>query len=90
MSLVLGIDPASITGYALLDDGKLIDYGSITSSFTDIGQRLNFIADETARLLERIKPDYIAIENTIYVINITRHRLVPVGKKITKLLFNQV
>ena len=63
---ILGIDPASTTGWCILDDEKLTDYGviKVDSSF-DLAQRLNFIAIEMSRLVNKFKPDNVACEDLI-------------------------
>ncbi len=63
---ILGLDPASTTGWSLIEDDRIIDYGTIiTNSTMHIGQRLNYIALELDRLLEKTKPDMIAIEDVL-------------------------
>lgn len=65
--LILGLDPASTTGYAVIrgdsDSVELIEFGQIVcqSSFT-LPQKLNFIHTCLQNLLTRIKPDVCAIE----------------------------
>jgi len=63
---ILGVDPASTTGWALIEDGDLVDYGSIavTSKMT-LPQKLNFISQQYEMLLNRLNPDLIAIEEQI-------------------------
>lgn len=63
---ILGIDPASTTGWGLIEDGKLIEFGSIsTTSKMSLPQKLNFISNQFQMLLNRLNPDIIAIEDII-------------------------
>ena len=65
---VLGIDPGlQVCGYACLETGedkeKLIEAGVIrTAGGSAIEQKLNRIAEDTELLLERFKPDVVAVE----------------------------
>ena len=65
---ILGLDPASNTGWSLLDDGKLADFGviSVTPQMT-LPQKLNFVSTQIQSLLNRLNPDLIAIEDTVMV-----------------------
>jgi Holliday junction resolvasome RuvABC endonuclease subunit len=64
---IIGIDPASSAGYAILDcnrDGaKFVEGGQITcqSDFT-LPQKLNFIHTYLQNIFERVKPNVCAIE----------------------------
>jgi len=63
---ILAFDPASVTGWSLIDDKKIIQYGTIiTNNKMSIGERLNYIAYEVDKILDKIKPDIIAIEDTL-------------------------
>ena len=64
MSKLLALDQASrITGYAVFDGDKLIDYGKITANDNDIGQRLVFIRDEVNKLINYHNIDEIVLED---------------------------
>lgn len=69
---ILGLDPATRTGWALVDYTKaeLEEFGRIQcpQDFT-LPQKLNFFHVEVTRLLERLKPDYMAIEDVILAIS---------------------
>jgi len=63
---ILAFDPASTTGWSLINDNKLEQYGTIiTSSKMKIGERLNFIADNVDKILLQTKPDIVGIEDTL-------------------------
>jgi crossover junction endodeoxyribonuclease RuvC len=65
---ILGIDPGLQTcGYALVDsDGSsdtLIEAGTVqTDSDAPLEARLNLIANDIESLLERFRPDFVAVE----------------------------
>ncbi len=69
---ILGIDP----GYAIVGVGvveyegnkfKVIDYGAITTNADeDMFDRLKKIYDEAEALIERLKPDMLAIEELFF------------------------
>ena len=63
---ILGIDPASTTGWSLLEENKLQDFGSIQcpSSFST-PMRMKFYYDEIKRLIQRTNPEYCSIEDAI-------------------------
>lgn len=66
----MGIDPATVCGFSLLEDGKLVEYGQIICppTFT-MPQSLNYYHHEFSRLIQRLNPDYIAIEDVILAIS---------------------
>lgn len=74
---ILGIDSSSkSTGWALIEDRKLIEYGKINP--TDISsycQKLNLFYVEISKIFERFKPDKIAIEETVFVRNLKSFRV---------------
>ena len=80
---ILGLDPASTTGYGIIDIDetgiKLQNFGVITSTFTDIGQRLNYLAGRVSNLVETFRPDEVAIEDTIMGISGVR-TLITLGR----------
>lgn len=69
---IIGLDCSTKTGYAVIDNGKLTEYGLIKSDdfpnefMEDIKllKRAEFQAMEMAALLEKINPDLIVIEQT--------------------------
>ena len=68
--IILGFDPATTTGWSVLDDGLLVDYGSICpSSKLSLPQKLSFYHNEATRLFNRYKPDYVAMEDVILAIS---------------------
>lgn len=80
---IIGLDPASTTGYGILDVNesgiKLQNFGTIISSFTNIGQRLNYLAGRISNLIETFPTDQIAIEDTIMGISGVR-TLITLGR----------
>ncbi len=77
MSRILGIDPGlAIVGYGVIDSqGKVnntIDYGVIrTPKDESLPTRLAMIYEATCELLDKFKPDEIAIEELFFNTNIT-------------------
>ncbi len=73
---VLGIDPGYATvGYGILDwDGRhfsLVGYGAVTTApGIDISLRLCEIHNDITELIERFKPDEIAIEELFFNTNV--------------------
>ena len=85
--LSLGIDPGTATiGYGLvseLNDGSLqaIAYGVISTSPKDpMWQRLQIIHDTLKDIIEKFKPDRIAIEELFFAKNITTALTVAQGR----------
>jgi len=85
--LSLGIDPGTATiGYGLvseLNDGSLqaIAYGVITTSPKDpMWRRLHIIHDTLKDIIEKFKPDRIAIEELFFAKNITTDLTVAQGR----------
>jgi len=75
---ILGIDPGyAIVGYGVIDkdkSGKLtvIDYGAInTPKEEDFPVRLAMIQDGMTELMEKFKPDAVAVEELFFNQNIT-------------------
>ncbi len=75
--IILGIDPGlAIVGWGVIesDRGKIrpLGYGSITTpAHTSIESRLFTIAEDLERLIEKYRPDEIAIEELFFTNNIT-------------------
>ena len=63
---VLGLDIASTTGWSVIEDGSLIDYGSIiVDGRMDLPQRLHYFQLELTRVIQRFNPDYCYIEDVL-------------------------
>ncbi len=75
--IVIGIDPGyERCGFAVLESingqAKLLNYGTIkTAPKTEFITRQAEIADDFASLLDRYKPEMLAIEDLFFVQNIT-------------------
>ena len=75
--VILGIDPGlAIVGWGVIESvrGKLrpIAYGAITTpAHTDIEKRLVMIRDDLRQIIEKYKPDEMAIEELFFNTNIT-------------------
>ena len=74
---VLGIDPGFATiGFGVLEadrgNCKLLQYGTITTpAGMDFSKRLQMIYDDMNVLLDRFKPDVVAIEELFWGHNVT-------------------
>ena len=72
---ILGIDPGyAIVGYGVLDylsnHFGIVDFGAITTpAGMDFGRRLEIIYDEMQVLIEKTKPEAMAIEKLFYNTN---------------------
>lgn len=70
--IILGIDPGyAIVGYGVLEYSnnkfKVIEYGAITTdSKTDMFDRFKSIYDDIFDVMERTKPDFMAIEELFF------------------------
>ncbi len=70
--IILGIDPGyAIVGYGVLEYSnnkfKVIEYGAITTdSKTDMFDRFKSIYDDICEVMERTKPDFMAIEELFF------------------------
>lgn len=73
---ILGIDPGiAIVGFGILDyDGvnfKVVDYGAITTpAHTPVTERLKMIYDDLAYVIEKYKPEQMAIEELFFNNNV--------------------
>jgi len=73
---ILGIDPGSrITGYGVIETGKRVlsslGYGQITPPKNAVlSECLQAIYDDLTMLVERVRPDAIAIEDVFYGKNV--------------------
>ena len=74
---ILGIDPGlAIVGYGVIDcergKSKVVDYGVInTPKEEKLPARLHIIYDSLAALIDKFKPDCMAIEELFFTKNIT-------------------
>ena len=74
---ILGIDPGiAIVGFGVIEydnmNFKVIDYGAITSpAHTPVPSRLKMIYDDLTYVIEKYKPDEMAIEELFFNTNIT-------------------
>ena len=72
----MGLDPGVVnTGYAVIDFKEkapvILDYGCIrTQSTTEFAVRLKYIYDNLVRIIQKHKPDSLALEEVIYVKNV--------------------
>ena len=81
--VILGIDPGyGIIGYGVIDTEKpdmVVDYGTITTPKEDsIPVRLESIEKSLKYILEKFKPDVVAIEELFYFKNQTT--IIPVAQ----------
>ena len=62
---ILSFDQASAkSGFALFDDGKLVDHGVIAVKEKDASLKLNIMFAEIAKKIEENAPDLVIIEGT--------------------------
>jgi crossover junction endodeoxyribonuclease RuvC len=79
--IILGVDPGSQrTGYGAIEtDGRrhrLLEQGALVlPSRRELSARLSFIHLGVARLIERLRPDVLAVEDIFHAVN-TRSALV--------------
>ena len=79
--IILGVDPGSLrTGYGAIEtDGRrhrLLEQGALTPpARRALPERLSFVHVGLARLIERIRPDALAVEDVFHAVN-TRSALV--------------
>ncbi len=82
--IILGIDPGLATiGYGVIEKNncgiKVIDYGTIDTPKTErIATRLAMIYDGMVALIDKFKPDCVAIEELFFFRNQTT--IIPVGQ----------
>ena len=75
--VILGIDPGYATiGYGVIDTSgnksKAVDYGVITTPKNEnIAVRLAMIYDSMTEIINKFKPDEIAVEELFFVQNVT-------------------
>jgi len=69
---ILGIDPGiAIVGFGVIEyDGvnfKVIDYGAVTSpAHTPVPSRLKMVYDDMCYIIDKFKPDQVAIEELFF------------------------
>ena len=74
--IVLGIDPGLMpTGYGLIqvknNSSSIIDYGTISPKQSDsLSQRLNTIYEDVSYIINKYKPNIMAIEEVFYGKNV--------------------
>src|SRR5438128_315415 len=76
--IILGIDPGTIvTGYGVIEsNGRaskigLVEYGTIESKrIATLGARLHAIFVRLSEVIERLRPDELAIESAFYHKNV--------------------
>lgn len=83
---ILGIDPGyAIVGYGVIEHSgnkfKTIEYGAVTTKAgEDMFERLKKIYDDISEIIERVKPDSMAVEELFFnsnqktVINVAQAR----------------
>ena len=75
--IILGIDPGyAIVGFGVIEKGKykteVIDYGVITTPKEDtLPTRLKSIYDGMCALIDKYKPEHVAIEELFFNTNLT-------------------
>lgn len=63
---VLGLDLATCSGYSLIEDGNLSNYGMINiPTEMNLFQRIEFFENNLTKILNDYSPDYVAIEDVI-------------------------
>lgn len=64
---ILALDQASRTsGYAIFENGNLIDYGTFTLTQDDVGQRLVKLKEQVIKLIEDNNIDKVLFEDIQY------------------------
>ncbi|PKM87745.1 MAG: crossover junction endodeoxyribonuclease RuvC [Firmicutes bacterium HGW-Firmicutes-12] len=70
--IILGVDPGTaITGYGVIEHQgnrfRMIEYGVVsTSKDLVLAKRLQYIFEEINKLIDRFKPDHLAIEELFF------------------------
>src|SRR4030042_3298963 len=76
LNIILGIDPGiADTGFGIIKEegGKLvcIDYGSMkTAAKLPMDERLDMIHQELSKIIEKYRPDLIAVEQIFFCKNV--------------------
>lgn len=64
---VLGIDPGiNATGYGLIDDGRVENYGLIKPEGDTTSLRIRSLYEKFSEIIENLNPDIAAVEEIIY------------------------
>lgn len=62
--IILGLDLSSkSSGYSVFDDGKLIDYGCITSGSNNLYKRIDVMVDGVKEVLDKYQINHVYIED---------------------------
>jgi crossover junction endodeoxyribonuclease RuvC len=74
--ITIGIDPGTaLLGFGIIesdDEPALVDYGVVeTASSTSMPDRLKFLYESVCTLIERYRPDVLAIEQLFFARNVT-------------------
>jgi len=74
--IILGIDPGTvIMGYGIIDtrEGEvaLVDYGALDCpKRSSMGERLSFLYTELGKIIDRVRPDAVAVEQPFVAKNV--------------------
>lgn len=69
---ILGIDPGyERCGFGVIESGKALAYGVITTPKGDIADRLREIADDLRAIMRQHKPDALVIEDLFFAKSVT-------------------
>ena len=61
---VLALDQASRTsGWAVFEDGKLVTFGKFTADHSEVGDRLHYIRNQVAKLIDNHGIDEVVFED---------------------------
>lgn len=64
--IILGLDLSSkSSGYSVFDDGKLIDYGCITSGSNNLYKRIDVMVDGVKEVLDKYQINHVYIEDVL-------------------------
>ena len=76
---ILGLDPGNaITGYGMIEEAKgdytLVEYGTLrTPSGLDAGRRLLLLYEALQKLLDKLSPEQVAVEQLLWLALSRRH-----------------
>ena len=81
--ILMGIDASTKdTGYSIFDNSKLIKYGNIAASSSDVIARISKITKELQQILTQYHPDKVYIED---IMPADVHNNIEIYKKLTYL-----
>ena len=64
---VMGIDPGLVvTGYGIIEDGRVLKRGLIKPDGKEIGKRLKELFSEISKILYEENPDFAVLEEIVY------------------------